>query len=176
VPATRDEPGPDHHPKLQKLTKIDGVVLATSPSVTYGEENRLTELARLEWSGVFLPGEPIEHLYTVHAPEGGTRKEWYYHEHTTDRYMVQLGQINVGLFDGRESSPTCRGFEIVSLGAPGSTFPNMLRIPPGIWHSFYWNSKSGLLLNAKTPPYSRSVPDKFRIRPEDYPPEIVWNT
>jgi hypothetical protein len=59
-----------------------------SPLVEYLGDNLLTELYRQEWQGVFELGEEIQHLYTVKAPLGGTRKEWYFHEHSLDRYML----------------------------------------------------------------------------------------
>jgi len=172
----RDAPGPEHSPKISSVDSIHGVVLMTSPHVLYGGDNILTELYRPEWLGIFGENEPVGHLYTVRAPSGGMRKEWYYHEHTLDRYMVLDGLLDVGLYDARERSETFGSFTVISLGEPGSGLPNGIRIPPLVWHSLRWCSAHGMFLNAKTPPYSQSTPDKFRIQPEDYPPEIVWNT
>lgn len=171
----RDPQGPDHEPINQILNEIDGVVIATSPTVRYEQNNLLTELYRPEWIGVFAEGEPIEHLYTVVAPQGGMRKEWYFHEHTLDRYMVLSGLLAVGLYDGREKSETYGNFSVISLGEPGSGLPNALRIPPLVWHSLKWESKEGMFINAKLPGYQRVKPDKFRVEPSDYPTAIIWN-
>ncbi len=172
----RDPEGPDHKPMISELVEIDGVTTGTSPYVRYGENNLLTELYRPEWIGVFKEGESIEHLYTVLAPSGGMRKEWYFHEHTLDRYMVLSGLLNVGLYDGRPDSKTFGNFMVVSLGEPSSGLPNALRIPPLVWHSLKWESEQGMFLNAKLPGYARVKPDKFRVEPADYPESIIWNT
>ena len=51
----------------------------------------------------------------------------------------------------------------------------MIRIPPLVWHSLKWMSKSGMFLNAKLPRYEKNIPDKFRIQIKDIPEEIKWN-
>jgi dTDP-4-dehydrorhamnose 3,5-epimerase len=169
----RDEPGPVHKPVFQ-TTEIDGVVLMKSPYVRYLDDNILTELYRPEWSGVFAPGELVEQLYTISAPTGGLRKEWYFHEKTLDRYMILSGELEVGLYDARENSPTHGLFEVISLMAPGGDLPNSVRIPPLVWHSFRWTSEQGMILNAKLPGYNAEVPDKFRVQLEDLPEAITW--
>ncbi len=158
-----------------KVSEVEGVETEKSPFVIYGGDNCLTELFREEWQGGVFKGEPIEHLYTVSAPTGGTHNEFHFHEHTADRYMILSGEVDVGLYDGREGSPTFGAFLVVSLSTMPSQKPNLLRIPPGVWHSLRWRSSEGLLLNAKTPSYSRGLPDKFRVQPEDYPDAINWN-
>jgi dTDP-4-dehydrorhamnose 3,5-epimerase len=170
----RDDPGPDHRPDVRSDYPIDGVVTIESPFVQYLGDNVPTELYRPEWVGIFREGETVEHLYTVEAASGGMRDEWYYHEHTLDRYMLLDGLLDVGLWDPRPNSPTKGAFFILSLGEPGSGLPNGVRIPPLVWHSLRWNSQAGMLLNAKTPPFAQAKPDKVRISPEDYPPEIIW--
>ena len=129
-------------------------------------------------NGQFLDvewGEPMEHLYTVWAPSGGMRKEWYFHEHTLDRYTILRGLLNVGLYDGRELSPTFGEFTVVSLGEPGSGLPTAIRIPPRVWHSLRWVSPDGMFLNAKIPGYNRAEPDKFRVPMDELPAVITWN-
>lgn len=170
----RDAQGPDHAPDVVLHESIDGVVLQTSPHVAY-EAGILTELFRPEWPGVFVPGEPIDHLYTVWSPNGGMRKEWYFHEHTLDRYIILRGRLDLGLYDGREGSATFGAFDVVALGEPASGLPNALRIPPGVWHSLRWASPDGMFLNAKLPRYNREVPDKFRVPMNDLPAAITWN-
>ena len=103
------------------------------------------------------------------------RKQWYFHEHTLDRYVLLLGTLTIGLYDGRAQSPTVGCFEIQTLAAHDSASPSGIRIPPGVWHSLRWESQKGLFLNAKLPGYRRDLPDKFRIPMKDLPPEITWN-
>lgn len=173
VEAPRDKPGPSHEPVFFK-TKIKDVVLMKSPSVQYLGDSLLTELYRPEWHGVFEVGEEIQHLYTVNAPSGGIRKEWYFHEHSLDRYMVLSGALDVGLYDGRKDSETFGVFEIVSVEEPGGTLPNAIRIPPLVWHSLIWKSSQGMFLNSKLPGYNSKTPDKFRVALEDLPDAIDW--
>ena len=171
--ASRDAPGPKHEPHLLTMG-IAGVVLMKSPSVEYLGDNLLTELYRPEWHGVFGKGEPVEHLYTVKAPSGGARSEWYYHEHTLDRYLILSGTLELGLYDGREDSETHGVFEVTSLGEPGGQLPNGVRIPPLVWHSFRWTSTSGMFMNSKHPGYIQASPDKIRIQLKDLPDSIQW--
>jgi dTDP-4-dehydrorhamnose 3,5-epimerase-like enzyme len=171
--APRDLPGPAHKPVLSQA-KIKDVILMKSPSVEYLDDNLLTELYRPEWNGVFQWGEEIQHLYTVKAPSGGSRKEWYFHKQTLDRYLLLSGSLDVGLYDGRKESETFGCFEIVSLEQPGGSLPNAVRIPPLVWHSLIWKSSTGMLLNAKLPGYDPKTPDKFRVGLEDLPDVIDW--
>lgn len=168
----RDEPGPEHEPTLFD-SKIDGVSVAKAPDVSF-EHGILTELYRAEWAGVFEDSEPIRHLYTVYSPVAEKRSEWYFHEFTTDRYMLLLGNLRVGLFDGRPDSPSSQVFEEWHLGGAGTGKANMVRIPPFVWHSLEWGEGGGVFLNAKIPPYNRLVPDKFRIPQDQMPPEVCW--
>lgn len=171
----RDEPGPSHKPSVHNASAIDGVVVQAAPFVTYEGDNILTELFRPEWLGVFAKGEAIDHLYTVKAPSGGIRKEWYFHEKTVDRYMILDGLLDIGLYDGRRDSPTHGKFALVSLGEPGAGLPNAIRIPPLVWHSLKWQTSRGQFLNAKVPSYNRAMPDKFRVPMEELPEAITWN-
>jgi len=173
--GTQDKPGPDHRPEVFKGSKIDGVLVETSPFVEYLEDNVLTELYRPSWFGVFAEGEEIEHLYTVHAPTGGMRSEWYYHRHTLDRYFLLSGVMVIGLYDARKDSPTFDKFEVFTLGAANSGLPNAIRIPPGVWHSLKWIQHPGMFLNAKLPGYVPNNPDKYRVPKEDWPSSIIWD-
>ena len=170
----RDEPGPIHKPVVAPSDVIAGVVVVSFPSVAYSE-GVLTELFRPEWEGLVAAGETINHLYTIWAPRGGVRKEWYFHAHSLDRYMVLSGTLRVGLYDGREDSPTHSGFQTVDLHPASEDMPSGLRIPPGVWHSLNWLSPTGLLVNAKNPPFERAKPDKFRIPLDQLPEGIDWS-
>ena len=173
--VSKDGRGPAHHPVQTPSVTVDGVIKESFPYVDY-EHGTLTEVFRTEWAGgVFGSDEPINHLYTVFAPSGGTRKEWYFHQDTLDRFIVLQGSLDVGLYDAREHSATFGKFEVVSLEGLGSGNPSGLRIPPGVWHSLSWASPSGFFLNAKTPPFNRETIDKYRVPPEEWPEIISWN-
>jgi dTDP-4-dehydrorhamnose 3,5-epimerase len=171
--ALRDAPGPNHHP-LEFPTGIDGVICQGMPFVEYSG-GYLTEMFRTTWFGVFQEGESVDHLYTVYAPEGGIRAEWYYHEHTLDRYVLLLGGLDLGLYDAREDSPTFGKFLVVSLQSHDEGSANAIRIPPGVWHSLKWTTETGMFLNSKLPPYRPGLPDKFRVSLSDLPEVITWN-
>jgi dTDP-4-dehydrorhamnose 3,5-epimerase len=171
--AAKDASVPRHEPEFYN-SGIEGVVLMKSPTVRYLGDNLLTELFRPEWHGVFAPGEPIEQFYTIRAPSGGKRREWYYHEHTLDRYMILSGTLELGLYDGRENSDTYGVFEVLTLAEPGGELPNAMRIPPMVWHSLDWKTPSGMFLNAKLPGFQPDGPDKFRVQLEDLPESIIW--
>lgn len=173
IESKRDPEGPDHKPDLHFDSNIEGVVIQACPVVPYAH-GTLTELYRPEWHGVFAGDEPIEHLYAVRNGSG-MRKEWYFHKHTLDRYMVVLGALDVGLYDGRSESPTYGSFTVVSLKSDIPGLPNAIRIPPGVWHSLRWSSKEGLFVNAKRPGFNRKLVDKFRVPLNELPSAITWN-
>lgn len=170
----RDPRGPDHKPEIFLPVPIEGVVVQRSPVVEYSEGS-LTELFRPEWVGVFAEAEPIDHLYAVFAPKGGTRKEWSYHAHTLDRYMLVFGGLDIGLYDGREESPSFGAFMVVSLNAESPGSPNSVRIPPMVWHSLRWTSPQGLFVNAKLPGFNPALVDKFRVPLDELPSAITWD-
>lgn len=169
----KDPPGPKHQPSFFP-SGIDGVTLMKSPTVEYLGDNLLTELYRPEWLGVFEENEPIDHLVTVKAPTGGVRKEWYFHEHTTDRYLILSGKLQLGLYDARPGSETFDLFEVVTLEEPGGSGPNGIRIPPNVWHSHNWIESPGMFMLAKVPGYQPDTPDKVRVQLDDLPPAIKW--
>lgn len=173
ISSKRDPEGPDHKPELHFHSNIDGVVIQACPVVPYAH-GTLTELYRPEWHGVFAEGEPIEHLYAVRNGSG-TRKEWYFHEHTLDRYMVVLGNLDVGLYDGRDESETYGSFTVITLESDSPGLPNAIGIPPGVWHSLRWTTEEGLFVNAKLPGFNRQLVDKFRVPLDELPSAITWN-
>lgn len=173
----RDPVGPEHRPIILYSSLIEGVVRQRSPiaaPLRSASGSVLVELYRHEWEGVFRIEEPIEHLYFVKELQNGARDEWYFHQKSIDRYMLGSGLLEVGLYDGRPDSNTSGNFETVTLGEPMDAAANMLRIPQGVLHSLRWIETPGLLINAKTPPYNRDVPDKFRVPVEELPDAIYW--
>lgn len=174
--AQRDPAGPEHYPTINESHSIEGVITQKFPSVKSinTEDNFVHELYRGNWIGMFHKDEPIEHLYVVTAKNASKRQEWYWHEHSTDRYILLCGQLDVGLYDSRIDSKTFGKFEKIRLGAIESELPSGLRIPVNVWHSLKWNTKNNLLLNCKNPPYNRDIPDKFRIPTNELPKNIIW--
>ena len=155
----RDEPAKSHS-AIRSKAEIDGVFLLSYPQVSYGNGS-LTEVFHPEWKELFK--ESIEHCYFV-TNKTKARQEWYYHEHTTDRYSLITGAMQVALFDPRDKSPSngkLITLEMIGLGL-GVSGVHGIRIPPGVWHSFK-SSENCILMNFKTPPFIREMPDKFRI-------------
>lgn len=141
-------------PTLRELG-IAGVHLATSPVIEYNSST-LVEPHRAGWGGLYA--DPIEHMYWITTPRGVLRA-WGCHEHTTDRYSVVSGSIEVALVDGRDASATAGAFIIVPLDAARG---EGLLIPPGIWHTFRATSDVAVLFNSKNPPYDPDNVDKHR--------------
>ena len=126
--------------------------------------------------GCLAQMNPLNICIRFTPPTGGLRNEFYFHEHTLDRYMLMLGQLDIGLYDPRPSSSSFRAFTVVSLGQAGTGLSTAVRIPPGVWHSLRWMSDSGMFLVAKSPGYNQKTPDEIRIPMHELPVEITWDT
>lgn len=106
--------------------------------------------------------EPVVYAYCF-TIRPGVIKGWGMHEHQTDRYFVARGHVRVGLFDGREESPT-RGVVHEVHFTPET--PGIISIPPGVWHADQnWGDADALIVNFPTRPYDPDEPDKHRIDP-----------
>lgn len=167
--SMQDAPGPDHEPVVTP-SAIDGVVRQRFPSVTYAH-GALTEIVNSAWHDMFTL--PVEHLYVV-ANSAGRREEWYEHRLTTDRYVLLSGSIRVALFDPRVASTTRGVLDVIDLSEVGGTGDSGLVIPAGVWHSFRIDSERAVLVNAKTPGYQRSNPDKYRLAMPNELTPFTW--
>jgi len=101
---------------------------------------------------------------TVARP--GVVKAWHAHERQTDHLAVVAGEARVGLYDGREGSPT-RGnvLEIVA----GENNPVLIVVPPGVYHGFKAvGGAPAHVVNVPTELYDYDQPDELR-RPYDDP-------
>jgi len=102
----------------------------------------------------------------------GVIKAWHKHKKQTDYFFVVSGTSKIGLYDGREDSPTYKQYQTVVLGDDGEQA--LLSIPPGVWHGQTSLSDYTLLLNLPTEPYNRQHPDEIRAAVEDF--DDVWST
>lgn len=160
VDGQRDAQGPEHTATLTPTT-IEGVFLFKFPQVAF-DNGLLTEVYHSTWAQLF--GEPIDHLYFV-LNTSRAREEWYYHQHTKDRYVLANGALEIVLFDARKDSATfgtLLSFTLTGLSETQSDNHGMV-IAPGVWHSFRTVSETALFMNLKTPGYNRELPDKFRV-------------
>jgi dTDP-4-dehydrorhamnose 3,5-epimerase len=62
-------------------------------------------------------------------------KAWHVHKRMMLNYICVVGKVIVGLYDGRESSPTFGITETYTLQDHGELHTR-LSIPPGVWNGF----------------------------------------
>lgn len=108
----------------------------------------------------------------ISATFPGIIKAWHAHQIQTDNFCCVHGNVKVGLYDGREGSPTYRQTQAIVVGELNRT---LIQIPPGVWHGWVClGTETALVLNVPTEHYRYSEPDELR-RPWD-DPEIpfVW--
>jgi dTDP-4-dehydrorhamnose 3,5-epimerase len=136
---------------------IDGVELRPlEPKVD--ERGRVVELFRADEN---LPGFGQVHLTTVHP---GAVKAWHRHARRTDVLAVVAGTVRVGLFDGRDGSPTYGEVNEFFLGVH---FHRRLTIPPGVWFGLKGvGTEEALVVVYTDEPYRRLSADEERWDPE----------
>ena len=93
----------------------------------------------------------------------GIIKAWHAHAKQTDNFCIIKGTAKIGLYDGRENSPTYRQTATYVLGELN---PVLLQIPPGVWHGqMALGNEPSYLLNIPTEHYDRANPDELRADP-----------
>jgi dTDP-4-dehydrorhamnose 3,5-epimerase len=102
----------------------------------------------------------------VTATYPGVVKAWHAHQRQTDNFACVRGNVKVGLYDGREDSPTYRQTEGFVVG---ELRPRRVHIPPGVWHGWVClGGELALVVNIPTEHYVYDDPDELR-RPWDDP-------
>lgn len=102
----------------------------------------------------------------VSATYPGIVKAWHAHRLQTDHFCCLRGNVKVGLWDGREDSPTYRQTQALVIGEHNRT---LVQIPPGVWHGWVClGSELAVVLNVPTEHYNYETPDELR-RPWDDP-------
>jgi len=95
----------------------------------------------------------------------GMVKAWHLHRRQTDYFCIIRGAAKIGLYDGREGSPTYRQTQTVYLSELESC---RLQIPPGVWHGqMALGGEPCYLLNVPTELYNYQDPDEVRRDPFD---------
>ncbi len=95
----------------------------------------------------------------------GIVKAWHAHRLQTDHLCVIKGLGKIGLFDGREDSPTYRQAQTIIAGELNSV---LVQIPPLVWHGFTALTDEPIyVLNIPTEPFHREQPDEMRLDPFD---------
>ncbi len=106
----------------------------------------------------------------VSATYPGIVKAWHAHEVQTDTFCCVSGTVKVGLWDGREDSPTYGETNAFVIGELNRT---AVQIPPGVWHGWVClGTELSVVLNVPTEHYNYDQPDELR-RPWD-DPEIAF--
>ena len=103
----------------------------------------------------------------------GIVKGWHYHKIQTDNFTCISGEMRLGLYDGRESSPTFGMTEeyVISLANP-----LLVQIPPGVYHGFKCVSREeAVVINTVTEPYNYKEPDEYRVDAFDNDIDFDWN-
>jgi len=104
----------------------------------------------------------------------GIVKAWHKHEVQTDHFCVIAGNMKIGMYDDRASSPT-RG-QTQSL-VIGELNPQLVVIPPLVWHGMAaLGGATAVLLNVPTEHYNRAEPDEIRRDPFDPAIPFEWFT
>ena len=102
----------------------------------------------------------------------GVVKAWHYHRKQFDHFYVVRGAVKVGLYDGRDDSPT-RG-TVCELYV-GEHCPALVRIPPGVQHGWMCVSATeAYIVNVVSEPYDPAAPDEFRTHPNDNEIPYDW--
>jgi len=93
----------------------------------------------------------------------GVVKAWHAHKKQTDNLFLVKGSIKIGLYDGREDSPTYKETATIVISELNY---QLVQIPPFIWHGFMsLGNEPSYILNIPTELYNYDEPDELRIDP-----------
>lgn len=102
----------------------------------------------------------------------GVVKAWHYHKKQTDNFTCIKGKMRLGLYDGREGTPTFGKAEehLISLDDP-----ILVQIPPEVYHGFKCiGDEEAVVINTVTIPYDRDNPDEYRLDAFDNDIPFDW--
>lgn len=103
----------------------------------------------------------------------GIVKAWHYHKLQTDHFSVVHGTIRLGLFDGREDSPTKGETAEFFIGEHN---PILVQIPPLVYHGFKGVGEvEAVVINVPTEVYNYEQPDEFRVDPYENDIPFDWH-
>ena len=138
---------------------IDGVIVTQLKLVT-NERGRLMEVQRHDDDA--FPG--FGQVYITQTFPGVT-KAWYRHRHQIDQIAAISGSVRLVLYDDRPGSQSREEIMEIMLG---ELQPQLVLIPPGIWHGFRAESRAGAtLLHLNSRPYDPDNLDEDRLDPVD---------
>lgn len=145
---------------------IHDVVLINCKKVI-NERGFLQEITREDQDSFFSIGQTY-----ITKTINGVIKAWYQHQEQWDSIFVIQGEMKMALYDMRKNSPSYKQLDVFIIS--GSE-PQLIRIPPGVWHGFQALKSDLLLLHMNSHPFDFNHPDEIRIDPHS--PEIPfdWN-
>jgi dTDP-4-dehydrorhamnose 3,5-epimerase len=147
------------------MGRIEGVMvkeLAVIPDA----RGRLMEILRSDEE--IFAGFGQVYLTTTYP---GVVKAWHLHRKQTDPICCVAGMLRLGLYDGREGSPT-RG--LTNEFYLGVHRPLVVVVPPGVHHGWKCvGQEEALIINTVTRPYDHADPDEERLDPHDN--HIPWD-
>lgn len=134
---------------------IDGVIIKEL-RVIPDERGHLMEMIRSD-DEVF---EKFGQAY-VTTTYPGVVKAWHMHRKQNDNVVCVRGMIKLGLYDGREYSPT-RG-EVMELFL-GEHKPLLVHIPREVYHGWKCvGEEEAYVVNVPTELYDYRDPDEYRL-------------
>jgi dTDP-4-dehydrorhamnose 3,5-epimerase len=134
---------------------INGVVVKNL-KVIPDERGRLMEIMRCD--DPFF--EKFGQVYmTTNYP--GVVKAWHYHKKQVDHVACVKGMIKLVMYDARNDSRTKGTINEIFLGEHN---PQLVRIPPNVWHGWKGVAETeSLIVNTTTELYDPADPDEFRL-------------
>ncbi len=94
----------------------------------------------------------------------GVIKAWHHHSRMTLNYLVVVGSIRLGLFDGRKDSPTFKMKQDIILDEGNS---QLVIVPPGVWNGFKGlGTSSSIVANCATEAHD---PEEITRKPYNDP-------
>ena len=82
----------------------------------------------------------------------GAIKAWHHHSRMTLNYLVVVGSIQLGLWDGRKDSPTYGKQQTIYMDEQNS---QLVVVPPGVWNGFKGlGATSSIVANCASEPHT----------------------
>jgi dTDP-4-dehydrorhamnose 3,5-epimerase len=140
---------------------IDGVTAKQIANVLTND-GYLTEIWRADWA---LDDRGVGQVFQ-RVIEPGAVSGWHVHAVTVDRLFCAYGRVRLGLYDGRNDSPTLGRSAQIRLGRER---PALVVVPPGVWHAVAnVGTDPAVFVNAVDQAYTYDDPDHYRV-PIDSP-------
>lgn len=136
---------------------IEGVVIKAL-NILLDERGWLLELLRSDWE-IF---EKFGQVYVTTAYPNIV-KAWHMHKKQTDHIVCIKGTIKLALCDGRQNSSTR---DEINEFYMGERKPQIVKIPPCIWHGFKAVNETAFVINVPTELYNYKKPDEYRLPPD----------